>query len=310
MNRKLKSVYIIILFNLAILGSSLAKIDIIASVDNEIITNYDVLKEGRYLKVLNPNLDSLNKKQIYELAKRSLIKEIIKKKEISQLVNLEKEHSFVNEYLSNLLIKLGYEDKKAFNDDLLNNETYSLKEVGSKVKIELFWNELIFTRYNNEVIINEKALKEKINGFKNKKRKEFFLSEIVFQKKKDQDIKETKLEIEKSINEIGFDNTANIFSISESSKLGGKIGWIRAETLSKKVNENIRNLKINEISDIIKLKNSFIILKIDEVRTIEKKIDKEKELQKLIKIETNKKLENFSRIYFNKAKINYQINEK
>ena len=310
MNRKLKSVYIIILFNLTILGSSLANIDIIASVDNEIITNYDVLKEGRYLKVLNPNLDSLNKKQIYELAKRSLIKEIIKKKEISQLVNLEKEHSFVNEYLSNLLIKLGYEDKKAFNDDLLNNETYSLKEVGSKVKIELFWNELIFTRYNNEVIINEKALKEKINGFKNKKRKEFFLSEIVFQKKKDQDIKETKLEIEKSINEIGFDNTANIFSISESSKLGGKIGWIRAETLSKKVNENIRNLKINEISDIIKLKNSFIILKIDEVRTIEKKIDKEKELQKLIKIETNKKLENFSRIYFNKAKINYQINEK
>ena len=80
MNIKIKLIYIIILFQLAICSSSIAKINIIVSVDNEIITNYDVLKEGRYLKVLNPSLNNLNKEQITELAKQSLIKEIIKKK--------------------------------------------------------------------------------------------------------------------------------------------------------------------------------------------------------------------------------------
>ena len=184
MNRKLKLVFIIILFHLALLNLSHAKISIIASVDNEIITNYDVLKEGRYLRVLNPNLDNLSLRQIAQLAKMSLIKEIIKKKEISKFINLEEENSFVKEYLANLLIKLGYKDKKAFKDDLLNNKTYSLEEVELKVKIELFWNELIFNRYNNQVIINEKKLIRKINDLENKKRKEFFLSEIVFKKKK------------------------------------------------------------------------------------------------------------------------------
>ena len=32
------------------------------------------------------------------------------------------------------------------------------------------------------------------------------------------------LSLNLSINEIGFNNTANIFSISESGKLGGKLG--------------------------------------------------------------------------------------
>ena len=179
MNRKFKLIYFIVSLHLVILSSSFAKINIITSVDNEIITNYDILKEDRYLRVLNPNLNNLTIKQITELAKQNLIKEIIKKKEISRFISLDQENLFVEEYLSNILIKLGYKDKKTFNDDLLNNETYSLEEVKLKIKIELFWNEIIFNRYNDQVVIDEKGLLKKINNQKNKERKEFFLSEIV-----------------------------------------------------------------------------------------------------------------------------------
>ena len=38
-------------------------------------------------------------------------------------------------------------------------------------------------------------------------------------------------------------------------------------------------------------------------------LDQVKELNKLIQLETNKQLNQFSRIYFNKSKINYSINE-
>ena len=311
MNIKIKLIYIIILFQLAICGSSIAKINIIVSVDNEIITNYDVLKEGRYLRILNPSLNNLNKEQITELAKQSLIKEIIKKKEVSKFISLEeKNHPFINERLKDLFVKLGYEDKKAFEYALLNNETYSFKEIEFKIKIELYWNELIFNKFNNQVIINEKELTKKINKLQNKKRRELFLSEIVFRKKKDEDLNDTILKIKKSISEIGFDNTANIYSISESSKFGGKIGWLKEEGLSKEIYESINNLEVKEYSDVIKIENNFIILRIDEIKIVENKIDKKKEKEKLIQIERNKKLEKFSRIYFSKVKRNYLINEE
>ena len=311
MNIKIKLIYIIILFQLAICSSSIAKINIIVSVDNEIITNYDVLKEGRYLRVLNPSLNNLNKEQITELAKQSLIKEIIKKKEISKFISLEeKNHPFINERLKNLFVKLGYEDKKAFENVLLGNETYSFKEIEFKIKIELYWNELIFNKYNNQVIINEKEINKKINKLKNEKGRELFLSEIVFKKKKDEDLNDSILKIKKSIGEIGFDNTANIYSISESSKFGGKIGWLKEEGLSKEIYESINKLEVNEYSDVIKIENNFIILRIDEIKIVENKIDKKKEKEKLIQIERNKKLEKFSRIYFSKVKRNYLINEE
>ena len=302
-------IFLIILTKLVLLGSSVAQISIIASVNDEIISNYDVVKEGGYLKVLNPNLDTLDNKKINQLAKQSLIKEIIKKKEISQFINIEKENLFADGYTENFLKRLGYKSEKIFTDELLKYNTYTFEEIKLKIKIELFWNELIFNKFNSRIKINEEKLRSKITNTNNEK-KEFFLSEIVFKKNKNENIDNMIIKINKSINEIGFDNTANIYSISESSKFGGKIGWVKEQSVTKKIYEQIKNLKVNEKSNIIKLENNFIILKVNEIRTFNDNFDKEKELQKLIQIERNKKLEKFSRIYFNKVKVKYSINEK
>jgi hypothetical protein len=61
-----------------------ANVEIIAIVDNEMITNYDIKKEKNYLEILNPNLKNLSEKQLLKLAKDSLIKEVIKKKTMFQ----------------------------------------------------------------------------------------------------------------------------------------------------------------------------------------------------------------------------------
>lgn len=310
MIKRLGLILIVILFQFNLIYPSFSKIDIFATVDEEIITNYDILKEGRYLKILNPNLKNLSKDQISDLAKESLIREIIKRKEISKLIDIDIKNPFVEEYLANFLIKLGYGSEKNFSDDLLKNKTYSIEEIKLKIKIELFWNELITTKYGNQVKIDEKEILKKIDKLKDNKEKEFFLSEIVFKKEKNQDIKELKSQIEQSIKEIGFNNTANIYSISESSKLGGKIGWVKEKTLSKNIYEKIKNLKSDEYSNVIKLENNFIILKVDEIKIVEKIINKEKEFQNLFTIERNKKLENYSRMYFNKKKSSYIINDK
>ena len=81
----------------------------------------------------------------------------------------------------------------------------------------------------------------------NIERIEYLLSEIVF-KKKNEDINLLIKEIETSINEIGFNNTANIYSISESSKFGGKIGWVSESNLSEiifnSLNNNLKSINL------------------------------------------------------------------
>ena len=129
-------------------------------------------------------------------------------------------------------------------------------------------------------------------------------------KKKKEDNLETLInQIQLSINEIGFGNTANIYSISESSKLGGKLGWVKENNLSEIILSKLKLIKTGQHTDVIKIGNNFLILKIEEIKTTEVKINKKQELDRLIRFETNKQLNQFSRIYFDKSKINYSINE-
>ena len=90
---------------------SSSNVYIVAKIDNEIITNHDIIRESEYLKILNPSLSQLEDTKITKLAKKSLIKEIIKKKEISKFINLKKDNMFVDDYLKNLFSKLNYNSK-------------------------------------------------------------------------------------------------------------------------------------------------------------------------------------------------------
>ena len=287
-----------------------ANIYIYAYVDDEIITNYDIKKVEEYLKILNPNLNQLNNAKISALSKNSLINEIVKKKELLKFIDIEKEDLFINDYLNNLYSKLNFSNEDEFKKELKIKGTYSLSQIKQKIKIELLWNDLIYKRYEKQIKINREILIDKIKNYENKEQKEYLLSEIVFKKNKEQSLKNLINQIKLSINEIGFDNTANIYSISQSSKLGGKLGWINENGLSKLIAEKLANLNPGDFTDVIQLGNNYVLLKIDQVRINKIKIDKEKELEKLIQIETNKQLNQFSRIYFDKSKMNYSINEK
>ena len=300
---------LLIFFILTSSSFSNSKIFISATIDNEIITNYDIKKESEYLKILNPNLKQLNNNRILELAKDSLIKEIIKKKEITKFKDLDKEYPLVNEYLTNLFTKLNYNNEKDFIKDLSKKDTYTLNQIKEKIKIELMWNELIFKKYNKQVRINKINLIKKVDNLSNKVQKDYLLSEILFEKKKEDNLETLINQIQLSINEIGFGNTANIYSISESSKLGGKLGWVKENNLSEIILSKLKLIKTGQHTDVIKIGNNFLILKIEEIKTTEVKINKKQELDRLIRFETNKQLNQFSHLYFNKIKKNIKINE-
>ena len=303
-------ILLIILFQFFFIISSYSKIDIKVKVNNEIITNIDIKKEAEYLKILNPNLIQLNENKILELSQISLINEMVKKKEILKYVNINiTENKFSDQYLKSLYQRLNYNSEDDFKNDLNSRNSYSIKEIKNKINIELFWNEIIYEKYNNLVKINKKTLIDKIENMK-KEQKEYLLSEIVFVRKKNEKLEDQLNQIRISINDIGFKNTANIYSISQSSKFGGDLGWVDESSLSKKISEKISNLKKGELSYPINIGNSYLILKIEDIKINKIQIDKEKELEKLVQVERNKQLNKFSRIYFDKSKINYSISEK
>ena len=308
----LKKIYFTLLIFFTSITLSLSNTDvyIFATVNEKIITNFDVKKEIEYLKILNPNISKLDEKKIFKLAKDSLINELVKKSELEKIFNLNEENSFAEEYLKNLYTKLNYIDEASFKAALSKKNNYSLNEIKIKLKIEVLWNELIYMRYGKQVKIDKDSLIKKIDSFKDKTLNEYLLSEIIFEKKKDENINVLIDKIRFSIEEIGFDNTANIYSISESSKMGGNIGWVKENNLSDLIYENIKKTIEGDYTDVIQVGNRFLILKIEKIRLEKILINKKDELTKMIKYETNKQLNQFSKIYFDKTKINYNIDEK
>ena len=305
----LKKIFVFLLFisfgNITVANEN---VYIVLTVDDQIITNVDIEKEANYLLILNPNLTKLEKNKILEIAKKNFINENIKKKEIKKFFLDEKKESFDKELFENFLKKLGINEFQ-LEQILYQRKSYLLNEVKEKLKTEIFWNDLIYLKFNNQVRIDEKKLLEKINNLKNAERKEYLLSEIIFEKKIDQNLNELKTKIQNSISEIGFGNTANIYSISETAKFGGNIGWISENNLSKLINEKIKNKNKNEYSDLIQIGNNYMILLVEDTRYTRIEINKDVELKKMIEFERNKLLNQFSKLYFNKTKMNYSINE-
>ena len=116
-------------------------------------------------------------------------------------------------------------------------------------------------------------------------------------------------EILKSIKDVAFASTANIFSISSTAKIGGKVGWVKETSLSKQILKNIINLEKGQISKPIKINENFLILAIDDTKINKKKIDKSKILSSRISYYKNQQLERFSLAYFGKIRQSIQIDE-
>ena len=302
-------IFFIIIISLLI-NTTEAKIEIIAKVNNEIITNFDLQRESEYLKILNPNIKKLDNQKIFDLSKKSLINEIIKKKEIDKYIDFDQKNDFIETQLKNLYTKLNIKNEDEFENKLKNYNTYNLDEIRKKIKIELFWNDLIFSKYKDQVVVDRQKLIEKIEDFKNKTERRFLISDIIFNKKKNQTLEETINEINLSIEEIGFNNAANIFSMSQSAKIGGKVGWVNESSLSKLILEKLEKIKIGETTEIFKIGNDFLILKLEDLELNKIKLDEKIELEKLTQAEINIQLNRYSRIYFDKAKMNFSIYEE
>ena len=282
---------------------------IVYKVNNEIITNSDIEKEYRYLVSLNNQLKNLEKQKVIQLSKESALREKIKKIELAKYFDLKTINIDIDNYLENFYKNLNIRNKNEF-EEYLESNNISLNYVQKKIEIEILWNQLIYDRYIDQINIDRNQLKEKVKKLiSRKKQKKYLLSEILFDKENNSNFEKKLENINQSISEIGFKNTANIYSISDSSKFGGKIGWIEEQKLSTKILEQLKVLEVGQYTSPVQVGSSFLILKIEEIKYENVIINEDEELNKMIQFETSKQLDQFSKIFYRKIKINSFINE-
>ena len=301
--------YIIILCIILFPDTLFGEIQIKYKIDDQIITNVDILNEKNYLIFLRPNLKNISNKDILKISENSLIKEIIKKKELDKIFKKNDNSKFVNEVKKNLLafkkVKNESELKK-----LIETNNISYEEVIEKIKYESLWNEFIYKKYSSYVKIDEKVLKKKLKTKMLKTKKyEYNLSEILFEVEQKENLKNKYKKISDYINFNDFKAAAARYSISDSSNKGGEIGWVKETLLSNEINNILSKMNENEISNPIKYPNGYLILKINKKKIIKQVINIDKELENLIRFETNKQLNQFSLLLFKKLKQNTVINE-
>ena len=279
------------------------EIKIIYKINDSIITNHDIFEEINYLVSLNKNLQQLSDEQLSSNAQKSLIREIIKKDEIKKFYEIDYDKSAESEQIEilikNFSEKIGFTSKQEFENYLVT-KNINFNELKKKFVIEQMWNRLIFDKYRNLIKIDSNKIDNELEVLKknNTEITSFNLSEIIFVEKDRETIEKKYQEIIKSIQTIGFKDSAVIYSVSESSKLGGEIGWVNQNQISKKVLNAITNLKIGDFSEPIITAGGIILLKVNDKKKINTKIDKEKEMKRLISYERDRILNEYSIIYY------------
>ena len=299
----------IIIFSLINFSYSEINLKILMKIDNQIITNYDLEKEANYLLALNPSLKEIEKEKLMTISKRSLVKEKIRKNEILKYTTLNKENTQIEAVLNNLILSLDFENQKQFQE-YLKKFNLSIDDLKEKIEIENEWKSLVYAKYINNVKIDKSKLKKKVDIIsKDKFLIEYNLSEIVFKRRNDIILTDLMANIIESIEDVGFENTAHLYSITDSSKVGGKIGWIQKNNLSEEINRNLVSLNKNSFTKPIQIGDNYLIIRMNDIRQVPIKIDKKEELEKMIIVETTKQLDKFSNIFFNKIKLNSKISE-
>jgi len=279
---------------------------ILFKINNEIISTIDLYNETKYLSLLNKDLINLEKDKIFEISKNSLIREKIK--EIELLKNyktLDIDKKYFDQIMNDYSKKMGFENIKKFSENIKINGL-DFETIQNKIKIELYWNQLIVKKFLKDVKIDKNKIKEELA--KNLTQKELLLSEIVFNIDTKNNL-EKKLEfIQKDIKTKGFSNAALIHGISDTANNGGKLGWIKLSSLNTKIKNELKNIKVGDISNPIVVPGGFLILKIVDQRDVKNNLDINKAIELAVNEKTNEQLNKLSIVYYNKIKKDIQIN--
>ena len=172
------------------------------------------------------------------------------------------------------------------------------------------WNDLIVKIFANEIDIDENLFKKQIEKFDKEEIENLLLSEIIFTVNNKSEFQSKYDEIKTSINDIGFEETARVYSLSDSRKSGGNLGWIYKNQLSEEIKDELNEIVVGNFTKPIITSGGFLILKLNDVKSESIEVDKDAQLKKMIEFERERQFTTFSTLYYNRIYNTAEINEK
>ena len=285
-----------------------SEIFIKAKVNNQIITNFDIKNEKNYLLALNPSLKNLPNENLNRYAIDSAINEKIKKIEIEKKYQILENNNIIQKIIKDLYSEIGISNIDEFKN-YLKKYNINLNIVKKKIAIEVAWNDYIVQKFNNSILVDEAKIRNKINELSKQSSVEnILLSEIIFTVNENENFETKFNKIKESISKIGFEETAKIYSVSESKKSGGKIGWVYKSQLSNKISDQINKIELGEFTNPITVPGGFILIKLNDKKNQLMEINEEEQFKKALNFEKNRQLTMYSTLHYkrvyNKAVIN------
>ena len=277
------------------------------TIGNKPITKSDIVNEIKLILILNNESYSEDKRdQLHEVAVLSTIKRNVKQIELERNNFFKFNEQDFKKELTRLANNL-YMDLETLKIICESNEV-NFAIIEEQVKIELYWNSLIFEIYKNRLTINPDQIEERLKLIQNKKKvEEYLISEIIIKNVEKNKLESEIKKLENKINIEGFENVAKSLSISETAIKGGDLGWISENIISEKMKSAIINTSVGNLSAPIQLSEGILIFKIRDKRQIDTNLSLEQMKNKLVNDEKTKILNMHSLSHYDKVRRSISI---
>ena len=259
------------------------KIEIIAKINNQIITNIDLeYRLNLALEISNIPNEIKFKKQIKQQMLNLLIDEKLKIQEAEKqgiLISSAEVYSEISRLEQRLNLP---------RDSLI--KTFRSKNIPEiviydQIRGQLLWNKIISYRIANNISISNKQTEEALQNFiKSSGEVEYNISEIFISHSSNDLVNSSEDKIYSIYNKV---NTSNFTILAQQFSDGvlNVNNWYRESALNPEVIKTIRNLQVGAISKPIKTNSGLHIYLLNDKRKTKKIIE-------------NETLYNLSQIYF------------
>ena len=265
MKKKFYIFFVIILFFFQLDLYAKKSLNIIAKIDNELITSYDV--KNKIITTLFLSKKELNQENINSLKKialENLIINRLKKIELNKY-DIKRNDRQINAYLNSISSNDIPSLEKSFEFNGLDFKAYK-----NELDIEFRWRNLIFNKYSKKINIDPDDIIQQLPKEieQQKSSIEFNLSEIEILSSDPNLENKIISQILEEIKQTGFENAVLKFSIASSSSNQGNLGWINSNSLSEDLLEIIEKLEVGEVTKPIKRNDKIIFFKLIDKKII------------------------------------------
>lgn len=235
--------------------------EIVAVVNDEPISSYDVEARAKLIAVQRASyLSNQKKAQYVQEALDSIIDDKVK------VAEAEKNHFSVSEKEIDAAVRHLEEQngmKPGSMGSMLEKNGVPLRILRDQIRADLMWVQVLQKQGGVISEITPAEIEKKKNELRAKLREEeFFVFEILVPKK--EDAEKCYVELQKG---LAFDEAAKKYSKAKTARNGGEVGWVKNNHYSKAVTDVLRQLNPGDLSAPLKTQNGYLLLLLQDKKT-------------------------------------------